>query len=326
MDLTVKYMGLTLKNPLIVGASTLTEKIKNIQEIEEHGAGAIVLRSLFEEQIVEEINGSLEPNDMYYWYPAAADLIKSITKNQKAESYLKFIEEAKKKTDIPVFASVNCVTNRDWVIFSKQIEDAGADGLELNISTIMPNMADMDSQQVIDNATAIVENVRYNVNIPIAAKVNATPSAQIKMAKSLEQAGANALVLFNRPYQPDIDIDTFTIVANKYLSAPEEMLNTLRWVGILSKHVTCDISATTGIHDHAGVIKQILAGATTAQICSTLFINGISYISTIMGEFEKWMKQKNLKSVADFKGKAIENNKINAQFERIQYLERDFKS
>jgi len=325
MDLSVKYMGLSLKSPLIASASSLTSKVENIREIAQNGAGAVVLRSLFEEQINEEINTDLAPNDMYHWYPEAADLVRSISKPQKAKSYLQLIEEARKTVDIPIIASVNCITDSDWVAFSKELENAGARALELNISTIMPTRADVDYMSVIDLSASIVANVKQHVSIPVAVKINHTPSIQIQMVQRLEQAGADALVLFNRPFQPDIDIDSLAVITDNYLSAPEEMLQTLRWVGILSQHVKGDIAASTGIYDHKGVIKQLLAGATVTQMCSTLYVNGISHIATINQNLEQWMEKKNFSTIDQFKGKLLENRLTTLHLERIQFIEKSFR-
>lgn len=324
MDLSVKYMGLSLKSPLLASASPLTSKVENIREIEQHGAGAVVLRSLFEEQINDEINTELAPNDMYHWYPEAAELVKSISKPQKAKPYLKLIEEARKTVDIPIIASVNCITDTDWVAFSKQLENAGARALELNISTIITTRPDMDCMSVIDLSSSIVANVKQYVSIPVAVKINPTPSSQIQMVQRLEQAGADAVVLFNRPFQPDINIDTLDVITDNYLSAPEEMFQTLRWVGILSQHVKCNIAASTGIHDHEGVIKQLLAGATVTQLCSTLFINGLSHIATINKNLEQWMEKKSFSTIDQFKGKLLENRLKTLQLERIQFIEKSF--
>lgn len=325
MDLSVKYMGLSLKSPLLASASPLTSKIENIRKIAEYGAGAVVLHSLFEEQINDEINANLAPNDMYHWYPEAADLIKSISKPQKVKPYLNLIEKARETVDIPIIASVNCITDSDWVTFSKELENAGAQALELNISTIIPTQAEGDCMSVIDLSSSIVAKVKQHVSIPVAVKINSTPSSQIKMVQRLEQAGADALVLFNRPFQPDIDIDTLAVITDNYLSAPEEMLQTLRWVGILSKKVNSQIAASTGIHDHEGVVKQLLAGATVTQLCSTLFINGISHIETINKNLENWMAKKNFSTIDQFKGKLHENSLTAMQFERIQFIEKNFR-
>jgi len=324
MDLSVKYMGLSLKSPLIASASPLTSTVENIRKIADYGAGAVVLRSLFEEQINDEINANLAPNDMYHWYPEAADLIKAISKPQKTKPYLRLIEKARETVDIPIIASVNCITDTDWVTFSKELENAGAQALELNISTIIPTRAELDCMSVIDLSSSIVAKVKQHVSIPVAVKINHTPSSQIKMVERLEQAGADALVLFNRPFQPDINIENFDVVTDNYLSAPEEMLQTLRWVSILSPQVKCDIAASTGIHNHEGVIKQLLAGATVTQLCSTLFINGISHISTINKNLEQWMVKKNLSTIDQFRGKLLENRLTAVQFERIQFMEKSF--
>jgi len=325
MDLSVKYMGLDLKNPLIAGASTLTNNVKNIREMEENGIAAIVLRSLFEEQIINEINGSADVENNDYSYPAASELIKSITKNQKARPYLKFVEDVVKNVKVPVIASVNCVTNADWVNFAKQIQDAGAQALELNISTLMPQKNMADGNYVIKHVTDIVENVTQTIKIPVAVKINPTPAIQLLLANQIEKAGAKAMVLFNRAYQPDIDIEKLAIITNKYESSPAEILQAMRWIGIISPNTKLDISASTGIHDFTGVVKQILAGASTAQLCTTLYKNGIGVIGSILKDLEQWMEGKKYKSINDFKGKMAQNEKSTMEFERVQYLQKNFE-
>ncbi len=324
MDLSTNYMGINLRNPILVSASTLTNNLENIKKMDGYRAGGIVLRSLFEEQILDEIDAKIEPNDMYFWYPEAAELVKSISKNQGAKSYLTLIEDARAAVDIPIIASVNCVSGNEWVNFAKQIENAGAHALELNISTIMPGKEDMDCCDIVDQAAKIVKNVKSQINIPLAVKINAVPSVMFKLLRGMESAGADALVLFNRAYAPDIDIESMDVIAKNYLSVPEEINASLRWMGLLAPKAKIDLAASTGIHDHTGAIKQLLAGAKATQVCSTLYKNELQYLVNIVKGLEDWMARQKFGSIDKFQGK-ISDNKLNAvQFERTQFLQKNF--
>jgi dihydroorotate dehydrogenase (fumarate) len=279
---------------------------------------------LFEEQILDEIDAKIEPNDMYFWYPEAAEMVKSISKNQGAKSYLKLIEDARAAVDIPIIASVNCISGKEWVNYAKQIEDAGAQALELNISTIMPGKEDVDCCDIVDQATDIVKSVKSQISIPLAVKINAVPSVMFKLLNSMESAGADALVLFNRAYAPDIDIDAMEVKAENYLSVPEEINDSLRWMGLLAPKAKIDLAASTGIHDHTGAVKQLLAGAKAIQLCSTLYKNELQYLTNIVKGLEDWMARHKFDAVNKFQGK-ISDNKLNAvQFERTQFLQKNF--
>lgn len=325
MDLSTKYLNLKLRNPVIVSASTLTSKLENIKKIAENGAGAIVLRSLFEEQITDEINSKMEPEDMYFWYPEAADFVKDISKNQGAKPYLTLIEESRKHIDIPVIASINCITSSEWTSFARQIENAGANAIELNISTLMPDKENIDCHTVTEYAISILEAVKREVSIPVSVKINPVPSMQVALTIKLEKSGADGMVLFNRPYRPDININDLSVVTSNYLSSREEMAESLRWIGILSQKTNIDLAASTGIHNHEDVIKQLLAGANATQICTTLYKNGIAYISDIINGLEKWMESHQFMSIEVFRGKAIQNQLSAIKFERVQFLEKNFK-
>lgn len=322
MDLSVSYMGLKLRNPLVVSASPLTCKLDSIKSCEEHGAGAVVLRSLFEEEIYDEIEGHLEKDDMYFWYPEAADHIKKISKEQATQPYLKLIESAKKETSIPIIASVNCFSSGDWVKFAKNIENAGADALELNVATHLPYDDKMKAGELENLLSSIVKKVKKQINIPVAVKIGHYYTNLISVAHNLENAGADALVVFNRFYRPDIDINNLKVVGDNHLSSPREVTYSLRWVAVMSRHVSCDIAASTGIHEYDGVVKQILAGAAVTQLCSVLYLKGIKHLENIIKDLERWMNDQNFHAIDDFRGKVSDDRLSSVKFEQIQFIEK----
>lgn len=319
MDLSTKYMGFTLKNPIIVSSSKLTSNIDDIRKCADYGAGAIVLRSLFEEQFIADSNRLIDQDHKYFWYPEAIEFINTHSKEHGVKGYLKLIEEAKKHTYVPIIASINCVTPSEWPRFARSLVDAGADGLELNMYLTPPNEF-ASSKDLEDRYTEIVEEVKRNVHVPVSAKLAVFFTNILRVVMSLNQSGVDAVVLFNRFFRPDIDIDTETVVKPNFISTPEELGQPLRWVSLFSKRVNCDIAGNTGIHDATGMIKMLLAGANAVQICSTLYKNGIGYIDTMLFDLEKWMKTKNYESINDFRGKITKYHDNVAAFERVQFI------
>lgn len=323
MDLSTNYMGLELKNPVIVGSSGLTNTVGNIQKCEDAGAGAVVIKSLFEEQILAKVDTKLRKESMYFWFAEAADAVKNVAKESDLEDYLQLIKKSKESVSIPVIASINCVSAQEWPSFAKSIQEAGADAIELNIS-IFPFENSISCDTVESTYIDIVKQVKSIVTIPVSVKIGYYFSNINGMVSKLKDAGADAVVLFNRFYKPDIDIDSEEITATKGMSSPDEIGTTLRWVGLLSKESGVDISATTGVHDGEGVIKQLLAGASTVQLCTTLYKNGIKYIGTVLADIEKYMNKKNYKSAEQFRGKLASHKENMAAFERIQFMKRNF--
>ncbi len=320
MDLSTTYMGLKLKNPIIVGSSGLTNSVKNIQEIEEKGAGAIVLKSLFEEQINFEIAKSNKESDYAGMYPEAADYISHYTHEHQVDRYLKLIKESKEAVSIPVIASINCVSDSEWIQFAQKIEEAGADALELNVFLLPsdPLKDGIENEQVYFN---IIEKVKKVISIPVSVKISYYFSSLTKFALKLSWTGIDGLVLFNRFFSPDIDIDNFKVTATNVFSTPEEIATSLRWVALLSDKVNCDIAASTGVHDSAAAIKQLLAGAKAVQLCSTLYKNGFDQIETIIKGIEEWMQKHDFKAMDDFIGKLSYNQTENpAAYERVQFM------
>jgi len=319
MDLSTSYMGLKLNNPIIISSSRLTGSLENVKKCAEQGPGAIILKSLFEEQLLADSGKLLDQDEKYFWYPEAVDFINGHSKEQGIKEYLELIKAAKAETELPIIASVNCNTPNEWPKFAVKLEEAGADGIELNIS-IMPFDSEASSQEIENTYLEIVQEVKKFVNIPIAVKISPMFTNILGLVKGLEEAGADAVVLFNRFYRPDVDIENEKVIRKNVLSGPEEITQSLRWVSLLSDTVSCDIAGNTGIHSAEGVIKHLFVGADAVQICSTLYINGVDYIGTMVDELEKWFQKKNYSSLSQIKGKLGRDGKNAAAFERVQYM------
>ncbi len=326
IDLSTKYMGLTLKNPLIVGSSGLTKSVEKIKELEVQGAGAVVLKSLFEEQIVHDSNVLINNSDIFNAYPEAADYISNITKSHTVEDYLKLIREAKKEVKIPIIASINCISLSEWVRIAKDIENAGADGLEINIF-FLPYDIDINGAGYEKLYFDIVEKIKASIKIPIALKIGYYFSSLVNTVQKLSWTGIDSLVMFNRFFNPDIDINTMKVHVSSVFSSPSDLSIPLRWIALLSNEVKCDISATSGIHDAEGVIKQLLVGATTTQLCSTIYLNGTGQIGVILKGLTEWMEKNNYKTISDFRGKfSIKKTDNPVLFHRVQYMKHLFET
>ena len=313
-------MGFTLKNPIIVGSSGLTNSVENIIEIEKNGGAAVVLKSLFEEQINHTINKTMHGNVDNFSYPEADDYISNYTRDNDVDNYLKLIKGAKEAVQIPIIASINCVSSTDWVSFARKIQDAGADGLELNIF-ILPSDPKHDGTQNEAIYFDIIEKVKKEVTIPIAIKISSYFSGLANTALKLSWTGIKGLVLFNRFFSPDIDIDNFKVTATNVFSHPEELAISLRWVAMLSSRLHCDMAASTGVHDGASVIKQLLAGAQAVQIASVLYKKGFEQIGVMIKDLEEWMDKHSFENVDNFVGKmSIKEADNPAAYERVQFM------
>ncbi len=326
IDLSTSYMGLDLVSPIIISSSALTGNLDKIVECERFGAGAVVLKSIFEEQIKAEAeHGVNHSNEMYHWFPEAKEHVVGLTIDANLDKYLKFVKDVKSAVSIPVIASVNCKTAEVWPKFAKAIMEAGADAIELNIS-IFPFGKGVSSAEIEQQYVDILKAVKKEVSIPVSIKLGSYFTNLCKLADDLINNGAQGLVLFNRFYRPDIDINTLEVVADNYLSTPEEQSISLRWVALMAgAKVNCDLVAASGIHYHTGVIKMLLAGAQAVQVCSTLYTNGIPYIETILSDLKEWMIKNRFTKLSDFRGKALLDSATLPSFERIQFIKRDFE-
>jgi dihydroorotate dehydrogenase (fumarate) len=319
-DLSTSYMGLTLKNPVIVGSSGLTRTVDQLVKAEEKGAGAVVLKSLFEEQIKFEIRKVFSYDDVQSAYTEADDYIRNYSRAQTIDDYLKVIKNAKSKLSIPVIASINCVSADEWPSFAKEIEKAGADGLELNIF-VLPSDIDTPGSEYEKIYFRIIEQVKKQVKIPIAIKMSYYFSGLAELVKKVSWSGVQGIVLFNRFFNPDIDLEKFTIKPGNLYSTPEEISTSLRWIAILAGRAQTDLCASTGVHDGYGVVKQLLAGAHAVQICSTLYKNGFDQIPLIIDQLQSWMEQNSFSKISDFRGKLSYKKSDNpAVFQRVQFM------
>ncbi|WP_240910045.1 dihydroorotate dehydrogenase-like protein [Desulfopila sp. IMCC35008] len=320
-DLSTTYLGLRLKNPIVVGSCGLTNSVEKIKEFADNGAAAIVLKSLFEEQIEAELNANM---DSYHTdYPDAFDYIKEYTRGSALDDHLNLIRETKKSVDIPIIGSINCVSGSEWVSFAESIQKAGADALEINVS-LLPSNPDVKSEHNEKLYFEILEKVCAKVSIPVALKMSRYSAGLANLVTRLSWSTENSVagfVLFNRYYRPDINIDKVEITTADIYSTPTEITESLRWIALLSGKVEKDFAASTGVHDSEGVIKQLLAGANAVQIVSTLYKNGAGQIQSILTGLEEWMENKSYDSVDAFRGKLAYDNADNpAAYERIQFM------
>lgn len=317
IDLSTTYGGLDLKSPLIVSSSGLTSSTERIKKMEQAGAGAVVLKSLFEEQIMFEVNSMSAESD----YPEAVDYVSAYARENSLGNYLTMIRDAKAAVNIPVIASINCVKSNEWVDFAKKMEEAGADAIELNIY-FLPIEKDKDSR-VYENAYLdLVSQVKKQCSIPVMVKLGHGFTNITWMVSQLYQRGAASVVLFNRLYAPDIDMADLSFGSAEVLSSPADMRFPLRWIGIVSSQVSeIDLAASTGVHSGQAALKQVLAGASAVQVCSVLYRNGIDYLRDMIDEMKKWMEKNNYNSLSDFKGKlnysALKDPSV---YERAQFI------
>jgi dihydroorotate dehydrogenase (fumarate) len=322
MDLSTKYLGQTLKSPLIASASPLSEDINNIRKMEDAGIGAVVLYSLFEEQLrleQEEYNfvtsqGTDAFAESLSYFPDIHDY------KLGPELYLEHISKTKAAVDIPVIASLNGSTLGGWTSYAKEMEKAGADALELNIYYIPTDM-ELSGAEVEKQYLEIVKSVKSAINIPVALKLSPFFSNFSNMAKQFDEAGVDALVLFNRFYQPDIDLDIYEVTPNLLLSQSSAMRLPMRWIAILKDRIKADLAATSGIHTGTDVIKMLLVGANATMLCSSLLKHGINHIRNIEDHMKEWMHEREYESVEQLQGSMSQKKTADpTNFERAQYM------
>jgi dihydroorotate dehydrogenase (fumarate) len=321
-DLTTRYMGLTLKNPIVPSASPLSKRVDTIRQMEDAGAAAITMYSLFEEQIDMEalaLHHFIEQTiftsaEATAYFPKAADF------NRGPEGYLELIREAKAAVAVPVIGSLNGVTTGGWTGYARLIEQAGADALELNVYLI-PTRTNLSSDDVENTYLEILREVKAQVKIPVAMKLSPFFSAMPNVAYRLDQAGADALVLFNRFNQPDFDLEELTVIPNLALSRPAEMRLPLRWIAILYGHINASLALTTGVHVAEDVVKAVMAGADVVNVASVLLERGIPAITELVNGLAAWMEAHEYESVAQMRGSLSQRNVAEpAAFERANYM------
>ena len=317
VKMETNYLGLKLRNPLIVSSSGLSSTIDKIRKIEENGAGAVVLKSLFEEQINYDALTLAKGTD----YPEAMDYVNYYIKNNSVENYLKLIRQAKEEVSIPVFASINCVSSSQWMEFAKKIEEAGADGLEVNVF-ILPTDKNARGDKYEDIYYKLAENLNKTITIPYVFKLGSQFTNLVGFVERLNSLDVPGVVMFNRFYEPDIDTDHRLVNSAEVFIYHSDIRQSLRWVGIISSKVQrIHIAASTGIHDGNAAIKQLLAGAEAVQICSTIYKNGFVQIQNILDEMKEWMNEHQFDQVEDFRGKLSYNKIENPMiYERSQFM------
>lgn len=320
MDLSVSYLGLKIKSPVVVGSSSLTASVENLKKIEASGAGAVVLKSIFEEEIYNEYSSILEKEkDAEFPDVRFLDYYDYKIKQDNIKKYLELIKEAKAALSIPVIASINCVSSWEWSFFAKKLEEAGADALEVNLFTL-PSDFSKTCTSVEESYLSTMQKIKAAVNIPVSVKLSyyfADLAAFVKKASE----HVDGVVLFNRFFHPDFDIDEFKVIPSNVLSQSSDLAISLRWMSIMAGRVDSDLIASTGVHDGASVIKEILAGANAVQVVSSLYKNGIDSVSTMLDDVKAWMEKHGFESLADFRGKMSQENSPNpAEYERVQFM------
>ena len=321
MDLSVSYLGLKIKNPIVVGSSSLTASIENLKKIESSGAGAVVLKSIFEEEIFYEYQSILEKEkDLEFPDVRFLDYYDYKIKQDNIKKYLDLIKEAKSVLKIPVIASINCKSSWEWSFFAKKLEEAGADAIELNMF-VLPSDFDLTCNKVEETYLTIIEKITAAVKVPVAAKLSYYSANLAAFVKKVSETKVDGVVLFNRFFHPDFDIDNFTLVPSNVLSRSSDLAISLRWMSILAGRVDSDLIASTGVHDGASVVKEILAGADAVQVVSSLYKHGIESIEDMLEEVKAWMEKHGFNKIDDFKGKMSQEKSPNpAEYERVQFM------
>ena len=320
MDISTTYLGLTLPSPVIAGSSGLTGSVDKIAAFARHGAGAVVLKSIFEEEIYFEQEDIIKEAEADGVNLDQFDYYDFHLKGQKLDRYIKLIADAKKAVSIPVIASINCVYSHEWTAFAHQLQKAGADALELNMF-FLPSDFERTAREQEDAYFEIIDKITSAVSIPVALKISYYFSNLGPMIQRLSRTGVAGLVLFNRFFSPDIDIESFKIKPSFVFSNPAEVALSLRWIGIMAQKVDCDLVASTGVHDGAALIKQILAGAKAVQAVSSLYQKGPAHIETMLADLKAWMQRHNFASLYDFRGRMSQEAASNpAVYERVQFM------
>ncbi len=322
MDLSTTYMGMKLKNPIVPSASPLTEKLDNIKRLEDAGASAVVMHSLFEEQINQE--SQVLDHYLSYGTESYAEALQYFPEAHEykigPDEYLNLIQQAKSKLRIPIIGSLNGVSTGGWIEYAKKIQQAGADALELNIY-YLPTDTDMDGTKVEEMYVEVVRSVKKSITIPVAVKISPFFSAIGNMVKKIADAGADALVLFNRFYQPDFDLDELEVVPRLVLSNQFENRLPLHWVAILYGRVKVDFAVTRGVRTYEDVLKGLMVGARVTMMTSEILENGMKRITEILGEMTRWMEEHEYESVKQMQGSMSQINCPEpAAFERANYM------
>ncbi len=319
VDLTSHYGGISLRNPIIAGSSGLTASAQQVTALAQAGAGAVILKSLFEEQI--EATALQAQAGASSSYPEGLDYMLHYTRQHEVQNYLDLIREVKQAVDIPVIASINCYRGGEWLSFAKSIQETGADALELNVMRIETDPAqhgDILEQELIDLSISITRTVR----IPVVFKISDRFTNILYLAQELAKSGVKGLTCFNKSWKTDINIDTIEIVQGPVISTVQELYNTLKYTGLISGKVPqLPISASGGIIDSAGIVKSLLVGASSVQVVSALYQHGVPYLTTMLEGLEQWMEQREYHAIDEFRGRLNASNQSDCElYMRSQFM------
>ncbi|NBF39919.1 MAG: dihydroorotate dehydrogenase-like protein [Spirochaetes bacterium] len=326
-DIRTRYMGLELSSPVVASSSELTNKLDNLKKLEEAGAGAVVLRSLFEEEILAEMERTetamQRPGPTF---PEMAEMDDLIDPESGVADYLELVRGAKKELGIPVIASINGMSAQKWTYFASKLEEQGADALELNIFLQPSDFQAASAAEYEKIYFDIINMVLDQVSIPVSVKVSFYFTLLAQTLQAISKTGIKGLVLFNRFFNPDYNVEDLKIVPTNVLSTPSDLATSLKWVAIMNGRVDCDLAASTGVHDGDGVIKQLLAGANAVQVASTLYRNGLGVVSELNDRLVAWMQEKEYETLDDFRGMLSQQSIGNpAAYDRVQFV-KNFRS
>ncbi len=320
MNTKTKYLGLELKSPVIVGSCGLTADVDKMAEMEAAGAGAVVLKSVFEEQIIHDIKRNTHVVAPIDNYGDSYEYIAQHVADDSLNRHFQMIREAKRRLTIPVIGSINCFSYENWITYAKKFQDAGCDALELNMA-ILPYETSLSSDDVERTFTQIINAMKNSISIPVSIKVGTYFTDMAKQMQQFSWMGIQGVTMFNKNVQVDIDTETESLKNASWLSNPDEIHNTLRWVAILSKKMRCDISASTGVYSADDVVKFLLAGANSVQVVSCLYKNGIGSLRQMNDGLQQWMQKKGYESIDQFRGKlAVPPNDKTSVAMRTQFM------
>jgi len=319
-NLSTEYAGLKLKNPLIIGSSSLTGSVTLLKQFEELGASAIVLKSIFEEEITNEFHKIINEFDAKGETDQHVDYFDKKIKQDNLTNYINLIKEAKKELNIPIIASINCISAHEWTYFVKKVEEAGADAVELNIFYFPADFKN-SSKKIEKRYLKIIKQVKQETTIPVVVKMSQSFTNLGEMIQKVSKIGINGITLFNRFHKPDINLKTRELVTASVFSSPDEYLIPLQWMALMSGRVDIKMAASTGIHDGESFVKLLMAGASANYIVSSLFKNGFEVIEEILTYLDKYLNDNNYKSVTDIIGLLSQPNIENPKYyERAQFM------
>ena len=321
MNIGTKYLGLDIQSPIVAASCGLTSNLENLKALEGFGVGAVVLKSIFEEEIIFDIKRNTHIIAPVNNYGVSYDYISQHVSDNSMRNYLNFIGEAKRALSIPVVSSIHCYSYENWVTYAKLFQDAGCDALEINMS-ILPYEVSLSADDVDRTFGDIVRTLKKVTTMPIAVKVSPYFTDAAKFMQQLSWMGIQGITMFNKSMLVDIDIDSQTMLYDKQFSAPSDIYNTLRWVSILSKQLRCGISASTGVYYPEDVVKLLLAGAETVQVASCLYKNGLEYMRQLNDGLVQWMQSNGYDSLDQFRGKlAMKGGEKNSLLMRTQFMD-----